>query len=95
MDISAAAEALMRRKLLESIYDRMTDEEKKLFIQMTMQQRSADEIMSALHRQSSMLDTLYSRQRSEATEFANDVAGNVLGNALWSGLTWLARRLFG
>ena len=29
MDYAAAAEALMRRKLLESIYDRMTDEEKR------------------------------------------------------------------
>ena len=52
MDLGAAAEALMRRKILEDIYDRMSDEEKRLFVQLTMQQKSADEIMSALHRQS-------------------------------------------
>ena len=28
MDYAAAADALMRRKLLEEMYDRMTDEEK-------------------------------------------------------------------
>jgi hypothetical protein len=44
MNIPAAAEALMRQRLLEEIYDRMTDDEKRLSIQLTLQQRSADEI---------------------------------------------------
>lgn len=35
MDYAAAAEALMRRRLLEDIYDRMTDDEKRLFVQLT------------------------------------------------------------
>ena len=91
MDISAAAEALMRRKILEDIYDRMSDEEKRLFVQLTMQQKSADEIMSALHRQSAQLQDLKAGQQT----FLEDFASNVAGNALWSGLTWLARRLFG
>ena len=30
MDYAAAADALMRRKLLEEMYDRMTDDEKRL-----------------------------------------------------------------
>lgn len=58
MDYAAAAEALMRRKLLESIYDRMTDEEKRLFVQMMMQQRSTDDIMQTLLQQSEKLDKL-------------------------------------
>ena len=33
---AAAADALMRRKLLEQMYDRMTDEEKRLFVMMTI-----------------------------------------------------------
>ena len=36
MDYAAAADALMRRKLLEEMYDRMTDEEKRLFVMMTI-----------------------------------------------------------
>ena len=90
MDISAAAEALMRRKLLESIYDRMTDEEKRLFIQMTMQQKSHDEIMEALQQQQEQLRILGKRQQT----FAEDFASNIAGNAVWEGLVWLARRLF-
>ena len=90
MDLGAAAEALMRRKILEDIYDRMSDEEKRLFVQLTMQQKSADEIMSALHRQSTQLQDLKAGQQT----FLEDFASNVAGNALWSGLTWLAAKLF-
>ena len=90
MDLGAAAEALMRRKILEDIYDRMSDEEKRLFVQLTMQQKSADEIMSALHRQSAQLQDLKAGQQT----FLEDFASNMAGNALWSGLTWLAAKLF-
>jgi len=90
MDISAAAEAMMRRKLLESIYDRMTDEEKRLFVQMTAQQKSADDIMSALESQSRQLQDLRKHQQT----FAEDFASNIAGNAVWDGLIWIARRIF-
>ena len=36
MDYAAAADALTRRKIFESIYDRMTDEERRLFVQMAL-----------------------------------------------------------
>ena len=89
MNIPDAAEALMRRKLLESIYDRMTDEEKRLFIQMTLQQRSADEIKKALQEQSAQLQDLRHRQQS----FSQDFLSNILGNATWDGALWLISRL--
>ena len=90
MDIGAAAEAMLRRKLLEQIYDRMTDDEKKLFIQMTMQRRSADEILSALRLQSQQLQELKKSQQT----FAGDFASNIAGNAVWDGLLWITRKLF-
>jgi hypothetical protein len=90
MDYAAAAEALMRRRLLESIYDRMTDEEKKLFAQMTMQQKSTDEILSALRQQQLQLADIKQHQQT----FAQDFASNIAGNAVWDGLLWLTRRLF-
>lgn len=81
----------MRRRLLEGIYDRMTDEERKLFVRMAAEQRPADEILRALGRQSAQLQDLRRRQQT----FAEDFASNVAGNFLYGGLVWLARRLFG
>ena len=89
MNYAAAAEALMRRKLLESIYDRMTDEERRLFIQMTLQQRSTDDILKALQSQSAQLQDLRKRQQT----FGQDFASNIAGNAAWDGLVWLAKSL--
>ena len=89
MDYAAAAEALMRKKLLEEMYDRMTDEEKRIFIQMTMQQRSTYDILTALQQQSAQLTDLRNRQQT----FGQDFASNVLGNAAWDGTIWLFRSL--
>ena len=87
----SSAEALLRRRILEDIYDRMTDEEKKLFVRMTMQQRSTDEIMSALRQQQAQLQDIKQHQQT----FAEDFASNIAGNAVWDGLLWITRKLFG
>lgn len=89
MDYAAAADALMRHKVLEDIYDRMTDEEKKIFAQMTLQQRSTDEITTALQQQSAQLQDLHQHQQT----FGEDFASNIAGNAAWDGAVWLLRRL--
>jgi hypothetical protein len=89
--MSSSAEALLRRRILEDIYDRMTDEEKKLFVRMTMQQRSTDEIMSALRQQQAQLQDIKQHQQT----FAEDFASNIAGNAVWDGLLWITRKLFG
>ena len=89
MNIPAAAEALMRQKLLEEMYDRMTDDEKRLFIQLTLQQRSSDEIKKVLQEQSAQLQDLRRRQQS----FSQDFLSNILGNATWDGALWVINRL--
>ena len=89
MNLSAAANALMRRKMLESIYNRMTDDEKRLFMQMTMQDKNHREIMSSLQQQQAQLTRLQKTQQT----FASDFASNVAGNAVWDGLLWIARKL--
>ena len=89
MNIPAAAEALMRQKLLEEMYDRMTDDEKRLFIQLTLQQRSTDEIKKVLQEQSAQLQDLRRRQQS----FSQDFLSNILGNATWDGALWVINRL--
>ena len=89
MSYAAAAETLMRRKMLEDIYDRMTDDEKRLFVQLSMQDKSHTEIMQALQQQQAQLADLRNRQQT----FGQDFASNILGNAAWDGTLWLFRRL--
>lgn len=87
MGYASAAEALMRRKLLEQIYDRMTDEEKRLFIQMTMQQSSTNDILKALQSQQAQLQDLRKHQQT----FGEDFLSNIAGNATWEALVLLAK----
>jgi len=91
MDYAAAADALMRRKILEDIYDRMTDEEKRIFVIQSMQGKSStDDIMQALQQQSAQLTDLRQHQQT----FSEDFLSNIIGNATWDGAVWLIRRLF-
>ena len=99
MDYAAAADALMRRKLLEQMYDRMTDEEKRLFVMMTMQNRSNDEILQAIQQRSTSGRLLPTGRKNQLhlehlvehadrdrwyTAFGSDVAANVLTtSAFW------------
>jgi len=90
MDYAAAAEAIMRRRLLEEMYGRMTDDEKRLFVQMTMQQRSTDDVLKALQQQSAQIEDLRRRQQT----FGQDFLSNILGNATFDGAVWLLGKLF-
>ena len=80
---------LMRRKLLERIYDKMSDEEKRTFVQLTMQNKSHTEIMEALSRQKAQLDKIEKKQ-NWLTDFGSDIAANFLTD----GLIWLGSKLF-
>ena len=81
---------LMRRKLLKDIYDKMSDEEKHTFVQLTMQNKSHQEIMDALARQKAQLDNIEKKQ-NWVTDFGSDVAANFLTD----GLILLGRKIFG
>ena len=83
-------DGFLRRQLLESIYAKMSDDEKRLFIQMSMQNRSHSEIMAALQQQQAQLTDLRKRQQT----FGEDFASNIAGNAAWEALVFLAKRLF-
>ena len=92
MGYRAAAEAVLRRRLLEEMYDRMTDEEKRLFAQMTMQQRSNAEILQAIGENRRHLERIAEHQQKERwyTAFGSDVAANVLTTSAF----WLLGKLF-
>ena len=85
-----STESFLRRQLLERIYNKMSDDEKRLFVQMTMQNRSHTEIMAAIQQQQAQLADIKKHQQT----FAADFASNIAGNAAWEGLVWIARRLF-
>lgn len=80
---------LMRRQLLERIYDKMSEEEKRTFVQLTLQDKSHTEIMEALSRQRAQLDKIEKKQ-NWLTDFGSDIAANFLTD----GLIWLGSRLF-
>ena len=92
MGYAAAAEALMRRKLLEEMYDRMTDEEKRTFVLMTMQNKSANDIMQAIQQNQQHLEHLVEHADRDRwyTAFGSDVAANVLTTSAF----WLFGKLF-
>lgn len=79
---------LMRRQLLENIYEKMSEEDKRLFIQLTMQDKSHTEIMEALQKQQANLEEI-KRGQNWITDFGSDVAANFLTD----GLILLGRKL--
>jgi len=82
----------LRRKLLERIYEKMSDDEKRLFVQLSMQNKSHVEIMQALQQQSAQIAQVADKinRQSWLTDFGSDVAANFFTD----GLILLARRLF-
>ena len=92
MGYAAAADALMRRKLLEQMYDRMTDEEKRLFAMLTMQNKSNDDILRAIQQNQQHLQHLVEKADRDRwyTAFGSDVAANVLTTSAF----WLLGKLF-
>jgi hypothetical protein len=90
MSYSSAAEALLRRKYIEEMYDRMTDEEKKLFVQMTMQNKNHSEIMQAIEQQRQQLDKIEKGQN-----WSRSFGSDLLANFTSAGVLWLGSKLFG
>ena len=81
-----AYRAMMRRRLLERIYDRMSDEERRTFVQLTMQDKDHKEIMASLNE-------LKQRAESNHHSFVSDFGANIAGNAAWDGLLWIGSKL--
>lgn len=84
--------AVARRMLLERIYDKMSDEEKRLFVLMTIQNKSNDEILRAIQRNQQHLERLVEHADRDRwyTAFGSDVAANVLTTSAF----WLLGKLF-
>lgn len=80
---------LIRRKLLEDMYERMSDEDKRTFVQLTMQNKSNDETLQALAQQKNQLDHI-EKSQNWFVAFGSDIAANFLTD----GLIWIGSKLF-
>ena len=83
--------AIARRMLLERIYDKMTDEEKRLFVMLSMQNKSDDEILRAIQQNQQHLERIVNHVDRDKwyVAFGSDVAANLLTSAG----AWLLARL--
>jgi len=84
--------AIARRMLLERIYEKMTDEEKRIFAMMTMQNKSNGEILQAIRQNQQHLEHLVEHADRDQwyKAFGSDVAANVLTTSAF----WLLGKLF-
>ena len=83
---------LMRRRLLEEIYDKLSPEDKRTFLQLTMEDKSWREILQALQRQEQQIADV-GRKVSSGRTWLSDLSSNIAGNAVWDGLVWLGSRI--
>ena len=80
---------MLRRKLLEEIYNDLSEEDKRTFIQLTMQDKSWSEIAQALQQQKTQLDRIEKNQN-----WAVDIGSDIAANFITDGLIWLGSKLF-
>lgn len=83
---------LMRRKLLEEIYDKLTPEEKLAYVQLTMQDKDHREIMDALEKQQVQISRVV--EKVEKQSWFNSFGSDVAANFTSAGLIWLGSKLF-
>ena len=68
--------AHLRRKLLEEIYDSLSPDEKRTFVQMTIQDKGWEEIMDALRKQNAEIEDV--SRKIGKYPFASDLLANVV-----------------
>ena len=79
----------MRRQLLEQLYDKMSDEDKRLFVQFTMLDKDHNEIMQALCQQKDDIEYIKHKQ-NWVVDFGSDVAANLFTDSL----LWIGSKIF-
>ena len=87
----SACRELMRRKLLEEIYDGLSPEDRRTFIRLTMEDKDWGEISQALQKQGREIDEIHAKVSRQT--WLSDFSSNLAGNAVWDGLVWLGSRL--
>ena len=78
---------LARRQLLERLYEKMSEDEKRIFVQLTMQNKDHTEIMQALEELKMKADKIRDSQ-----SWWLDLSANIAGSGVYDIATWLLRR---
>ena len=85
-------DAIARRNLLEKIYNELSDEDKRTFVLLTMQEKNTNDILQAIQQNQQHLQHLVRHADRDKwyISFGSDVAANVLTTAGY----WLLGKLF-
>ena len=83
----------MRRQLLEEMYNKMDDKDKRLFVYLTMQDADSEEIKKALQQQKQQLEVIGESVERNKQSWLYDFSANIAGNAVFDGAVWLVRKL--
>ena len=71
----------MRKRLIKQMYDKMSDEDKRTLVQLSMQNKDREDILEALSRQKEQLDNI-ERKQDWKTDFLSDIAANFTTDAI-------------
>ena len=89
---------LLRRRLMQDIFDRMSDEEKRLYVLMSLRHRTDADFARTLaeHRHEETMQALAALSRQAQRNYVSwwaDLGSNIAGNAIYNGAEWLISRL--
>lgn len=89
---------LLRRRLMQDIFDRMSDEEKRLYVPMSLLHRTDADCARALaeHRHEETMQALAALYRQAQRNYVSwwaDLGSNIAGNVIYNGAEWLMSRL--
>lgn len=82
---------MMRRRLLEQMYDRLSPEEKRTFLHLSAQDSPAERILQALQSQNQEIGEIHRKVANQT--WLSDFSSNIAGNAVWDGIIWIGRAL--
>lgn len=82
---------MMRRRLLEEMYDRLSPEEKRTFLHLSAEDAPAERILQALQSQRREIGEIHRKVARQT--WLSDFSSNIAGNAVWDGLIWIGRAL--
>lgn len=80
--------ALVRQKLMESIWNKMDDTERMVFTIASLQSNNHNETMQAINSLSRKIDDNHH-------SWLSDFGANIAGNAAFGGSLWLLSKVFG
>ena len=82
------ARDILRKQMLDSILEKMSDEERRSYMLLTAANDNQRELMSALQEQGLKLDAIGKKQ-----SWLSDFSANITANAAWDTIIYFASRI--